>query len=87
MRGPASAHLIEGALPTEDTLAQVLVAKYAEHCPLYRQSQMYARARVELHRFTLAEWVCKAAFHLPSDSRLWPRRDFMSLHRERFAGQ
>ena len=64
VQAPAPAHLLEGALPTEGTLAQVLVAKYAEHCPLYRQSQMYARAGVELHRSTLAEWVGKAAFHL-----------------------
>ena len=64
MQAPAPAHLLEGALPTEGTLAQVLVAKYAEHCPLYRQSQMYARSGVQLHRSTLAEWVGKAAFHL-----------------------
>ena len=36
VQAPAPAHLLEGALPTEGTLAQVLVAKYAEHCPLYR---------------------------------------------------
>jgi len=60
----APAHLIEGALPTERLIAHVLVAKYANHSPLYRQSQIYARAGIELNRSTLADWVGKAAFHL-----------------------
>jgi transposase len=38
-------------------LAHVLVSKYCDHLPLYRQSQIYARAGVELDRSTLAEWV------------------------------
>ncbi len=38
-------------------LAQVMVSKYCDHLPLYRQSQIYARAGVELPRSTLAEWV------------------------------
>ena len=58
------AHLIEGALPTEGAIAHVLVSKYADHCPLYRQSQIYARSGVDLHRSTLAGWVGAAAFHL-----------------------
>ncbi len=58
------AHLIEGALPTEGAIAHVLVSKYADHCPLYRQSQIYARSGLELHRSTLAGWVGAAAFHL-----------------------
>ena len=64
IQAPALAHLIEGGLPTEGTIAQVLVSKYADHCPLYRQSQIYARSGVELHRSTLADWVGKASFHL-----------------------
>ncbi len=64
IQAPAPAHLIEGGLPTEGTIAQVLVSKYADHCPLYRQSQIYARCGVELHRSTLADWVGKASFHL-----------------------
>ncbi len=58
------AHLIEGALPTEGAIAHVLVSKYADHCPLYRQAQIYARSGLELHRSTLAGWVGAAAFHL-----------------------
>ena len=42
----------------------MLVAKYADHCPLYRQSQILARSGIDLHRSTLAGWVGKAAFHL-----------------------
>lgn len=63
-QAPAPAHLIEGGLPTEGALAHVLVSKYADHLPLYRQSQIMARAGVELHRSTLADWVGTAAFHL-----------------------
>jgi transposase len=44
-------------------LAHVLVSKYADHLPLYRQSQIYAREGVELERSTLAEWVGQC-FHL-----------------------
>lgn len=38
-------------------LAHVVVAKYCDHQPLYRQSQIYARSGIELDRSTLAEWV------------------------------
>ena len=38
-------------------LAHVLVSKYADHLPLYRQSEIYARQGVELERSTLADWV------------------------------
>ena len=38
-------------------LAQVVVAKYADHTPLYRQAQIYRRAGVQLERATLAAWV------------------------------
>jgi transposase len=60
----ALARLIEGGLPTEAMVAQVLVSKYADHLPLYRQAQMYARQGVNLDRSTLADWVGRAAFLL-----------------------
>ena len=63
-QAPAPAHLVEGGLPTEGMLAHVLVSKFADHLPLYRQAQIYARSGVDLHRSTLAEWVGKASFHL-----------------------
>jgi transposase len=63
IQAPAPAHLIEGALPSEALITHVLVSKYADHLPLYRQSQIYARSGVDLHRSTLAGWAGKAAFH------------------------
>jgi transposase len=64
VQSPAPARLIEGGLPTEATVAHVLVAKYADHLPLYRQAQIYGRQGVRLDRSTLADWVGRAAFHL-----------------------
>jgi len=55
---------IERGRPGPALLAHVLVSKYSEHLPLYRQSEIYARAGVELDRSTLAEWVGRMAFHL-----------------------
>ncbi|NLF29300.1 MAG: IS66 family transposase [Planctomycetes bacterium] len=74
VQAPAPARLIEGGLPTEATVAQVLVAKYADHLPLYRQAQIYARQGVALDRSTLADWVGRAAFLLrPVHERLLQR--------------
>jgi transposase len=42
VQAPAPARLIEGGVPTDATVAQVLVSKYADHLPLYRQAQIYA---------------------------------------------
>ena len=71
VQAPAPARLIEGGIPTEATLAQVLVSKYADHLPLYRQAQIYARQGVHLDRSTLADWVGRAAFLLrPVHDRL-----------------
>ena len=71
IQAPAPARLIEGGLPTEATIAQVLVSKYADHLPLYRQAQIYARQGIDLDRSTLADWVGHAAWHLrPLHERL-----------------
>lgn len=51
-------------MPTEATLAHVLVSKYADHLPLYRQAQIYSRQGIDLDRSTLAAWVGRAAFEL-----------------------
>ena len=64
VQAPAPARLVEGGIPTEATVAYVLVSKYADHLPLYRQAQIYARQGVNLDRSTLADWVGKAAFLL-----------------------
>ena len=63
-QAPAPAWLIEGGLPTEGTIAHVLVSKYADHCSRYRLSAIYARSGLDLDRSTLAGWVGKALFHL-----------------------
>jgi len=71
VQAPAPARLIDGGLPTEATIANVLVSKYADHLPLYRQAQVYARQGVDLDRSTLADWVGRAAWHLrPVHGRL-----------------
>ncbi len=63
--------LIEGGLPTEALVADVLVSKYADHLPLYRQAQILAREGVQIDRSTLAHWVGFAAFELaPLHERL-----------------
>jgi len=72
VQAPAPARLIEGGLPTEALVAHVLVSKYADHLPLYRQSQIYARQGIELDRSTLADWVGRAATELrPLHQRLF----------------
>ncbi len=55
---------IDGGLATEALLAHVLVNKYADHLPLYRQSQIFARQGVELDRSTLCNWVGRACWWL-----------------------
>lgn len=54
---PVDPHIIDKGIPTTGLLAQVLVAKYADHLPLYRQQGIFARSGVELSRSTLAQWV------------------------------
>jgi hypothetical protein len=61
---PAPAHLIPGDMPTEATVAHVIVSKYADHLPLYRQARIYSRQGIDLDRSTLAAWVGRAAFEL-----------------------
>lgn len=63
-QAPAPGHVIPGGLPTEATIAHVLVSKYADHLPLYRQAQIYSRQGIDLDRSTLATWVGRAAFEL-----------------------
>jgi transposase len=64
VQAPAPARIVEGGIPTEALIAQVLVSKYADHLPLYRQAQVYARQGIQLDRSTLADWVGRAAWYL-----------------------
>jgi transposase len=61
---PAPTRLIEGGIPTEAMVAHVLVARYADHLPLYRQAQIMARQGVPLDRSTLSFWMGYAAAEL-----------------------
>lgn len=64
VQAPARPRLIEGGLPTERLVAQVIVDKYADHVPLYRQAQAFARQGITLNRATLAHWTGYAAGEL-----------------------
>lgn len=64
VQAPAPAHLIEGGIPTEALLAHVVVAKYSEHMPLYRQAQVFARHGVPVSRSVFADWMGGVSFHV-----------------------
>jgi transposase len=57
VQAPVAPHVIDKGLPTTGLLAQVLVAKYLDHLPLYRQEAIFARHGIEIGRTTLAEWT------------------------------
>lgn len=61
VQAPMPALPIERGLPSAGLLAHVLVSKYCDHLPLYRQSAIYGRDGVDLDRSLLAEWVGKTA--------------------------
>jgi transposase len=56
-QAPVPAHVIDKGIPTAGLLAHVLIAKYADHLPLYRQEQIFGRAGLALPRSTMAAWV------------------------------
>jgi transposase len=71
IQASAPARLIEGGIPTEALVADVLVSKYADHLPLYRQAQIFARDGLIIDRSTLCHWVGFAAAELePLHARL-----------------
>jgi transposase len=57
VQAPVPAQVIDKGIPTAGLLAQVLVAKYADHLPLYRQEGIFARAGLAISDSTLAQWV------------------------------
>jgi transposase len=61
VEAPAPARPIEHGLPGPGLLAHVLVSKFGDRLPLYRQSEIYAREGVDLGRSTLAGWVGAAS--------------------------
>jgi transposase len=73
-QAPAPERPIAKGLATPALLAQVLISKYCDHLPLYRQSQIFARQGATLNRSTLANWVAGAAWWLT------PIRDRIADH-------
>lgn len=63
-----------GGLPTEALIVQIIVAKFGDHLPFYRQSEIYARQGIHLDRATLGNWTGRACFHLK------PIADHMCAH-------
>ncbi|MCI4665466.1 MAG: IS66 family transposase [Neomegalonema sp.] len=74
LQAPMPSRPIERGRPGPGLLAHVLVSKYADHLPLYRQSQIYGREGVDLDRSTLADWVGRSA------ALLEPLADLIGRH-------
>lgn len=64
VEAPAPSRTIVRGLAGPGLIAHVLISKYADHCPLYRQSEVYAREDIELDRSTMADWVGAASLLL-----------------------
>src|SRR3712207_5310257 len=73
VQAPAPERPITGGMATEALLAHVLVAKYADLLPLYRQAQIFARQGIALDRSTLCDWVGRACWWLEPLWRLLRR--------------
>ncbi|EAQ33572.1 putative transposase [Nitrobacter sp. Nb-311A] len=70
-QAPAPERPIAKGLASPALLSHVLVSKYCDHLPLYRQSQIFARQGVTLDRSTLANWIGGACWWLePLQSKL-----------------
>lgn len=61
VQAPAPSRPIARGIAGPGLIAHVLVGKYADHLPLYRQSEIFARDGIDLDRSTLADWVGGAA--------------------------
>jgi transposase len=64
VQAPVAPHIIDKGIPTTGLLAQVLVAKYQDHLPLYRQEHIFGRAGLVIPRSTLASWVGQCGVQL-----------------------
>src|SRR5947208_8915572 len=80
VQAPAPERRVSGGRATEALLAHVLVAKFGDHLPLYRQAAIFARQGVALDRSTLCDWVGRACWWLEPLWRLL-RRHVMSSTR------
>lgn len=64
VQAPVAPHIIDKGIPTSGLLAQVLVAKFLDHLPLYRQERIFERAGLAIARSTLAQWVGECGVQL-----------------------
>jgi len=80
VQAPSPERPIAGGLATPGLIAQVLVSKYCDHTPLYRQSQIFARHGVDLERSTLAGWVGGACWWLEALHERLCKNVFASDH-------
>ena len=63
-QAPVPAEIIDKGMPTSGLLAQVLIAKHADHLPLYRQEAIFGRAGFSIPRSTLGAWVGQCGVRL-----------------------
>ncbi len=77
---PAPERVTAGGLATLSVLAQVLVSKYCDHIPLYRQSQIFARNGIYLVRSTRAGWVGRACWRPEALHERRPKNLLASNH-------
>jgi transposase len=64
IQAPVPAQVIDKGIPTAGLLAHVMVAKFADHLPLYRQEKIFGRAGLIIARSTLAQWVGQTGVQL-----------------------
>ena len=65
IQAPVPAQVIDKGIPTSGLLAHVMIAKFADHLPLYRQESIFGRAGLVIARSTLAQWVGNCGVQLP----------------------
>lgn len=64
IQAPVPPQVIDKGIPTAGLLAHVMVAKFADHLPLYRQEKIFSRAGLAIPRSTLAQWVSQTGVQL-----------------------
>jgi len=64
IQAPVPPQVIDKGIPTAGLLAHVMVAKFADHLPLYRQEKIFGRAGLAIPRSTLAQWVGQTGVQL-----------------------
>ena len=64
IQAPVPAQVIDKGIPTAGLLAHVMVAKFADHLPLYRQEKIFGRAGLPIARSTLAQWIGQTGVQL-----------------------